>query len=295
MLGRRGCPVIVVLITYIMSLRLEHKNEQFRRYAALDRFANVRYRPIIRFVFLMLIATGSISGFAQQLSATDIVKRADDKMRGEKSSYSVMSMKIVRPTWERTISFKSWGKGTELSLVYITSPARDKGQAFLKINREMWSWNPQINRTIKLPTSMLSQGWMGSDFTNDDLLNQRSVVIDYNHEIAGEEVASGELCYKINLNPKPDAPVVWGKIVMLISKKHEIILKTEYYDEDKYLVKSEIGKDLKDLDGRYMPTTFELIPADEEGNRTIVTIDEIQFNIPLEDSFFSQQNLQRIR
>lgn len=278
-----------------MSPRLEHKNEQFRRYAALDRFANVRYRPIIRFVFLMLIATGSISGFAQQLSATDIVKRADDKMRGEKSSYSVMSMKIVRPTWERSISFKSWGKGTELSLVYITSPARDKGQAFLKINREMWSWNPQINRTIKLPTSMLSQGWMGSDFTNDDLLNQRSVVIDYNHEIAGEEVASGELCYKINLNPKPDAPVVWGKIVMWISKKHEIILKTEYYDEDKYLVKSEIGKDLKVLDGRYMPTTFELIPADEEGNKTIVTIDEIQFNIPIEDSFFSQQNLQRIR
>lgn len=251
--------------------------------------------PIVRFYFLILIISGSIDGFAQQLTATEIVKRADDKMRGESSSYSVMSMKIVRPTWERTISFKSWGKGTELSLVYITGPAKDKGQSFLKRNREMWSWNPQINRTIKLPTSMLSQGWMGSDFTNDDLLNQRSIVVDYTHEFNGEEVISGELCYKINLTPKPDAPVVWGKIVMWISKKHEIIFKTEYYDEDKYLVKSEIGKDLKQMDGRFLLTSFELIPADEEGNKTIVTIDEIKFNISIDESFFSQQNMQRIR
>jgi len=244
----------------------------------------------------ILIAVGlTTNGFAQQLSATDIVRRADDKMRGEKSSYSIMTMKIVRPTWERSISFKSWGKGTDLSLVYITSPAKDKGQSFLKLNREMWSWNPSINRTIKLPTSMLSQGWMGSDFTNDDLLNQRSIVVDYTHEIEGEENVSGEDCYKINLMPKPDAPVVWGRIVMWISKRLEIILKTEYYDEDQYLVKSEIGKDIKQMSGRFTPTTFELIPADEKGNMTIVTIEEIKFNIPIEDSFFSQQNMTRIR
>lgn len=247
-------------------------------------------------LYILFLCTGfSFAGFSQGLSATDIVKRADDKMRGEKSSFSLMTMKIVRPTWERSISFKSWGKGTELSLVYITGPAKDKGQSFLKIKNEMWSWNPSVNRTIKLPTSMLSQGWMGSDFTNDDLLNQRSIVVDYNHEIVGEETVSGELCYKIMLKPKPNAPVVWGKIAMWISKQHEIILKTEYYDEDQYLVKSEIGKGLKEMSGRYMPTIFELIPADEEGNKTIVTIDEIKFDIPLEDSFFSQQNMTRIR
>lgn len=247
-------------------------------------------------LFFIVISLGIASnGLSQGVNATEIVKRADDKMRGEKSSYSVMSMKIVRPTWERTISFKSWGKGTEMSLVFITGPAKDKGQSFLKIKNEMWSWNPSVNRTIKLPTSMLSQGWMGSDFTNDDLLNQRSIVVDYNHELTGEEVISGELCHKINLNPKPNAPVVWGKIVMWISKRYDLILKTEYYDEDKYLVKSEIGKNLKEMDGRLTPTTFELIPADEEGNKTIVTIDEIKFNIPIDDSFFSQQNMIRIR
>lgn len=245
---------------------------------------------------LLLILFGlTLNCHSQAISATDIVKRADDKMRGEKSSYSVMSMKIVRPTWERTISFKSWGKGTEMSLVYITGPAKDKGQSFLKINNEMWSWNPTVNRTIKLPTSMLSQGWMGSDFTNDDLLNQRSIVVDYNHELSGEETVSGELCYRINLQPKPDAPVVWGKIVMWISKKHEIVFKTEYYDEDKYLVKSEIGKNLKEMDGRVLLTEFELIPADGEGNKTLITLDEIKFNIHIEDSFFSQQNMIRIR
>jgi outer membrane lipoprotein-sorting protein len=250
---------------------------------------------ILRTLIILLVLGINYSGFSQQLNATDIVKRADDKMRGEKSSYSVMSMKIVRPTWERSISFKSWGKGTELSLVYITAPAKDKGQSFLKLNREMWSWNPSINRTIKLPTSMLSQGWMGSDFTNDDLLNQRSIVVDYTHEIVAEETLSGELCYKISLKPKPDAPVVWGKIIIWISKKHDIILKTEYYDEDQYLVKSEIGKDLKEMSGRYMPTTFELIPAESEGNKTVITIDEIKFDIPIENSFFSQQNMQRVR
>lgn len=247
-----------------------------------------------------LIVLGVIAPLlaAKQLhaqTATELVKRADDKMRGEKSSYSVMSMKIVRPTWDRTITFKSWGKGTELSLVYIMSPAKDKGQSFLKIRNEMWSWNPAINRIIKLPTSMLSQGWMGSDFTNDDLLNQRSVVADYTHEFAGEEEVSGELCHRITLTPKPDAPVVWGKIVMWIAKKHDIILKTEYYDEDQYLVKTEVGRNLRQMDGRYMPTVFELIPADGQGNMTIVTMEEIRFNIPLEDTFFSQQNMQRVR
>lgn len=244
---------------------------------------------------LSVVFLGILYSQSQAQNATEIIKRADDKMRGEKSSYSVMSMKIVRPTWERTVTFKSWSKGTEMSLVLITAPAKEQGQTFLKINSDMWNWNPQISRMIKLPTSMLSQGWMGSDFTNDDLLNQRSIVVDYTHKILGEESVSGELCYKIELLPKPDAPVVWGKIIMWISKKHEISMKVEYYDEDSYLVKSEIGKDLKNMDGRYIPATFELIPADEEGNKTIITMQEIKFNIPIEDSFFSQQNMKRVR
>jgi len=228
-------------------------------------------------------------------NASEIVRKADEMMRGEKSSYSEMTMRIVRPKWERSLSFKSWSKGTELSLVYITSPAREKGQAFLKINREMWSWNPTINRTVKLPPSMLSQGWMGSDFTNDDLLNQRSIVVDYNHAISGEEQLDGWDCWRITLTPKPDAPVVWGKMILWIIKKHYLILKSEYYDEEQLLVKTELARSIKEIDGRTIPTVYELIPAEEPGNRTIVELNAIKFNIDINDSFFSLRNLTQVK
>jgi outer membrane lipoprotein-sorting protein len=241
-------------------------------------------------LFLMLF-----SGTLMAQNATEIVKRADDKMRGEESGIVEMSMTIVRPTWERTIEFKSWSKGTENSMTLITAPAKEKGQSFLKVGRDMWNWNPTISRIIKLPTSMLSQGWMGSDFTNDDLLNQRSIVVDYTHKIIKNEVIEGRSCHVIELIPKEDAPVVWGKIIFWIDKKNDLLLKSEYYDEDEYLVKTELAYDIKTMSGRLIPTTFELIPADEDGKKTIVRTKSIQFNVPIKDSFFSQQNMKRLR
>lgn len=243
---------------------------------------------------IFLIAVLLIGSGLQAQSAKDIVKRADDKMRGETSGFMTMSMKIIRPSWERTIEFKSWSKGTENSMVLITAPAKEKGQSFLKVGREMWSWNPTINRTIKLPPSMLSQGWMGSDYTNDDMINQRSIVVDYSHEFSGEETIENRSCYIIELIPKEDAPVVWGKIVFWISKKDAMILKAEYYDEEEYLVKTELGKGIKNMDGRVIPTVYEIIPAEEEEQRTVVTLKTIQFNAPIEDSFFSIQNMKRL-
>ena len=245
------------------------------------------------FATIALLILACQFGLAQ--NATDIVKRADDKMRGEKSSISEMTMRIVRPTWERTISFKSWTKGTDNSMTLVTAPAKEKGQTFLKLDREMWSWNPTISRTIKLPPSMLSQGWMGSDYTNDDLLNQRSIVIDYTHEFIGEETLENRSCHKIELIPKPDAPVVWGKIIFWISKKDDLILKSEYYDEDEYLVKTELGHNIKSMSGRIITTQFEIIPAEEDNQKTIVDIKSIQFNTPINDSFFSIQNMKRVR
>lgn len=245
---------------------------------------------------ILSVITILLSGiFSYAQDATEIVKKADEKMRGEESSYSIMTMQIVRPTWERTITFKTWTKGTQYSLALVTSPAKEKGQAFLKRENEMWNWNPTINRMIKLPPSMLSQGWMGSDYTNDDLLNESSIVVDYTHKITGNETVSGRDCYKIELTPKENAPVVWGKIIMWISKQDYMILKSEYYDEDDYLVKTELGSDIKDMSGRIIPTKYELIPADKEGYKTIVTWDKIEFNIPLSTNFFSQQNLKTIR
>ncbi len=244
---------------------------------------------------LILLILLIIPSFIIAQDAKEIIKKADAKMKGEQSSVSQMTMQIVRPTWERTVSFKSWSKGTDYSLVLITVPAKEKGQSFLKFKREMWSWNPAINRMIKLPPSMLSQGWMGSDFTNDDLLNESSVVVDYTHKLLGKEVVSGKSCYKIELIPKENAPVVWGKIISWISEDEYLQLKTEYYDEDGYLVKTEIGSNIKTMSGRIIPTRFELVPADKEGNKTILTLDMIEFNSPLTESFFTQQNMKKLR
>jgi outer membrane lipoprotein-sorting protein len=231
----------------------------------------------------------------QAQDAKEIVKKADAKMKGEQSSISQMTMKIVRPTWERTVSFKSWSKGTDYSMVLITAPAKEKGQSFLKFKREMWSWSPSINRMIKLPPSMLSQGWMGSDFTNDDLLNESSIVVDYSHKLLGKESVSGKSCHKIELIPKENAPVVWGKIILWITTDEYLQLKAEYFDEDNFLVKTEIGSEIKTMSGRVIPTRFELIPADKEGNKTILTMDNIEFNTPLSESFFTQQNMKKLR
>lgn len=235
----------------------------------------------------------SVLAFSQD--AKEIVRKADAKMKGEQSSISEMTMKIVRPTWERSVSFKSWSKGTDYSLVLITAPAKENGQSFLKYKREMWSWNPSINRMIKLPPSMLSQGWMGSDFTNDDLLNESSIVVDYTHKLLGKEIISGKNCFKIELIPKENAPVVWGKIILWISEEEYLQLKTEYYDEDAYLVKTETGSNVRTMSGRVIPTRFELVPAEKAGNKTILTLDKIEFNSPISESFFTQQNMKKVR
>ena len=245
---------------------------------------------------LVLISLfGSILSLAAQtMSATEIVKKADEKFNGEKSGISTMVMTIVRPAWERTVEFKSWTMGRENSLTLITAPAKDEGQTFLKRGQEMWNWNPSINRLIKLPPSMMSQGWMGSDYTNDDILKESSLVNDYTHEIAGEEMIGERLCYKIRMVAKENASVVWGHQFRWIDKKDLLVLKAELYDEDGYLVRTELGSEIKLMGGRNIPTMLELIPADEKGNKTVVIITEMKFNVPIEESFFSQQNMKRV-
>lgn len=243
----------------------------------------------------MILAIATNSVFSQGLTATDIIRKADEKFNGEKSSYSIMSMTIVRPAWQRTIDIKSWSLGRNYSLALITSPPKEAGQAFLKRGSEMWSWNPSISRLIKLPPSMMSQGWMGSDYTNDDILRESSLVNDYLHEIIGEENVDGHLCYKIKMTAKPDASIVWGKQIRWIDKKEYLVLKAELYDEDGYLVRTETGSDIKIMDGRTITTKIVLVPEEDPENKTILEISDIKFNLPVEDSFFSQQNMKRVR
>jgi len=246
-------------------------------------------------IVLMILPAMTEPATAQQLTAKEIITKADEKFNGEMSGYSVMSMTIVRPTWQRTVEFKSWSLEDDYALTLITAPAREKGQTFLKRGNEMWSWNPAINRLIKLPPSMMSQGWMGSDYTNDDILRESSVINDYTHSLVGEEETDGRLCHKIKLLAKEDAGVLWGHQLWWVDKEEFIVLKAELYDEDGYLVRTERGTDLKTMDGRFIPSTIELVPAEEPGHKTVLKILEIKFNVKLAEGFFSQQNMKTIR
>lgn len=243
---------------------------------------------------LVVIGILMIPILIQAQNAKEIVEQMDKKWRGDWVKQE-MTMTIVRPSWQRSISMKTWGRGTEYSMVYVTAPAKEKGQVFMKRQKEMWNWVPSIDRMIKLPPSMMVQSWMGSDFTNDDLIRESSVVRDYTHTIVGEETIQDRLCYKIELVPHEDAAVVWGKLNLWITKDDLLQLKIEFYDEDEYLVNTQLLSDIKEMGGRTIPCRLEMIPADEEGKKTVIDITSSDYNTEIKESFFSQQNMKRIR
>ncbi|EJE8514970.1 outer membrane lipoprotein-sorting protein [Vibrio parahaemolyticus] len=227
-------------------------------------------------------------------SAFDIVQKSDQAMRG-KSSYSEATMEIVRPDWTRSMTMKSWTKGTELSLVLVTAPAKDKGSASLKRHREMWNWVPSIERVIKIAPSMFSQSWMGSDFTNDDLINQSSIVVDYQHALLGNDSFEGDKVWVIEATAKPDAPVVWNKVTLWISQSTYLQRKVEFYDEFDERVNVLTTYDVKELGGRKIATRMEMKPVDKPGNKTIFTTHQAQFDFDINDDFFSQQQMKSLR
>lgn len=232
----------------------------------------------------------SISAFSQDANA--IIKKAYDKNEGS-SQYAEMTMKIVRPRWQRTMNMKFCSLGSDYSMVLISSPVKDKGQTFLKVEKNMWMWNPTISRIIKLGPSMMSQGWMNSDYSNDELLNSASIINDYSAKIKGNEKIEGKDCYIIQLTPKAGRTIIWGKQILWISKDGDLILKNEFYDEDNFLVKTHKASDIKIMDGRKIPTKFEIIPEDNPNNKTIMIMTKINFDIKVSKSFFTQQNMRK--
>lgn len=230
--------------------------------------------------------------FAQE--AKDIVKKADEKAKG-KSSISSITIQTVRPSWSREMSVKAWTKGNDLSLILVLAPAKEKGVVFLKRKKEVWNWIPSIERNIKMPPSMMSQSWMGTDFTNDDLVKEASILEDYNHSFLKETVVDGRSCYKIQLLPKPKSAVVWGKVIMAIDKKDFMMLHVEYFDEDGSLINTMHCTDIKLLGGRLLPAKMEMVPANKKGNKTVLLYNSLVFDIPLDDSFFTTQNITKVK
>ena len=228
-------------------------------------------------------------------TAKEIIEKSQEKIRGVETSQGSAKMTIIRPTWTREITMKSWSKGEDYSLTLITSPPRDQGTTFLKRDKEIWTFQPNIDRTIKLPPSMMMQSWMGSDFTNDDLVRESSMVNDYESTVLAKEEIDGWMCYKLEMIPHPDAPVVWGKVFIWIDEKEYMQLKVEFYDEDDYLVNTMYGKGIKELGNVLIPTVLEMVPNDEEGHKTVVEQLSLVLDQPIEERFFSIQTMKRIQ
>ncbi|UTW68218.1 outer membrane lipoprotein-sorting protein [bacterium SCSIO 12643] len=226
-------------------------------------------------------------------SALEIVTKSDDKLKG-KSARVETTITIVRPNYTREMTMVSWSLGRDYSMTYLISPKRDAGSTFLNRQKEVWSYTPSIERIIKLPPSMMTQNWMGTDFTNDDLVKQSSMITDYKHHLIGKETIEGYSCHKIEMIPKEDAAVVWGKVVVWIDEKEYMQMKVEYYDEDGYLINTLLGKNPKMFDGKMLPSVMEMIPADKPGNKTIMTQNSMKFDIVIDESFFTTRKMKTV-
>ena len=232
--------------------------------------------------------------FIYSQSPLEIIKIADNRLRGN-SSYSEITITIVRPKWEKKMSVKSWSRGTDYSVSLVTSPAKEKGSVFLKRKKEAWNYLPTIERTIKLPPSMMTQNWMGTDFSNDDLIKQSSMVVDYNHRIIGTEIIENLNCWKLELIPTEEASVVWGKLIVWIDKKDFMQLKTEFYDEDLEIVNKMVGSNIKVFNNKKLPSILEYYPLDEEGNKTVIEYNIWDFNVSIPENYFSTQYVSRLK
>lgn len=241
-------------------------------------------------VLILTTVPGGLLSAAEP-SAQDIIKEAEDLMRGQ-SNVGTMTMIITTPHWERTMTMDSWEKGKDKSLVKVIAPAKDAGTISLKVEQNMWNYIPSVEKVIKVPPSMMMQSWMGSDFTNDDLVKESSISRDYNAAITGKKQLPEGETYVLELIPKPEAAVVWGKIVAYVRVTDHIPLMYEYYDEKGKLIRVMELTDIKRMGGRTIPTRWTLIPKTKKGkNKTVIVLDKIEFNVPISDEVFSLSKL----
>jgi len=226
---------------------------------------------------------------AQEHSAREIVRKIDRLYRSE-SSYAKMEMHIVTPHWERTLLMKAWTEGTEKTFIRILEPKKEAGTATLRIGNEMWNYLPKTNKVMKIPPSMMMGSWMGSDFTNDDLVKEFSLLEDYTFELIEPESAEEGYLY-VKAVPREGKPIIWGKQIIKVREGDYIPVCEEFYDEKDNLMRVMNFKDITTFDDRRIPAAMEMTPQDEEGNRTVLRYLEAEFNADVEDDIFTLRNL----
>lgn len=246
----------------------------------------------MRFLSLLLLAVLSLPLSATEMD--ELMRHIDRLWRGE-TSHAQMSMTVKTRHYQRTMVMESWSKGKDYSLVWIQQPIKDRGVSTLKVEENIWNYLPKINRVTKVPSSMMSGSWMGSHFTNDDLVKESSYQKDYDSHISFEGERQGVAIYEITSIPKANAAVVWGKVVMDITQADLMPMQTHYFDEDGQLMRTMMFDQPQRIHERLIPMRMLLIPEDKPQESTEILYHQIEFDLPLQASFFSLQNLRRRR
>ena len=250
------------------------------------------------FYTLTRLALLSLSLFylpaAPAMDIDQLMIHIDRLWRGD-TSHATMSMTVKTRRYERAMTMEAWSRGKDYSLVLIREPKKDRGIATLKVEENIWNYLPKINRVTKVPASMMSGSWMGSHFTNDDLVKESTYIDDYDSVITFEGERDGILIYEVTSTPKPDAAVVWGKVVMIIRQDSFAPITATYFDEEGVLVRVMNFDQVEEVDGRAIPMRLTLIPEDKPAESTVVEYSDITFGMELDEGFFSLRNLKQRR
>lgn len=230
---------------------------------------------------------------AEPVDAKQLVRAAMDHWRGV-SSYSEMTMTIHRPDWQRSMSMRAWSKGDKLSLVRVTEPSKDAGNGTLLNGNEMWSYSPKINRIIKIPSSMMNQGWLGSDFSNKDISKSTDILDQYEHSLIAQAEEDGHTVYTIEAIPHLDAAIVWGKETLKI-RDDFVLLQEQYWDQDGKLVKVMQAREIAEMGGRPVARVLRMGKLETPAEWTEMTVSAIEFGLELPANIFTLSNLRNPR
>jgi hypothetical protein len=247
-----------------------------------------------RLAFAAGILIPAAAAPAAEPGGYELVEHVERLLWG-KTNYGVSEMTVTTPRWTRTLKMRFWMDRPRYTLIRILAPPKEQGIGSLRIRAEMWNYLPKVARIIKIPSSMMLQPWMGSDFSNDDLVKESSMLEDYTHARLGMERLDGVPVFRVQSIPKPEAAVVWGKLVYFIRVADRLPLKQEYYDERGELIKVMTFSDVRTLGGRVIPTRWSMQPVAKPGNCTEMLIREITFDRPIDRGLFTLANLQNPR
>lgn len=248
----------------------------------------------IALFFLTICLTGpqSAAGQAKPLTARQILDLTDDLYRGQ-ASHGQARMTITTAHWSRTLTLEYWTQGKDKSLFRILAPRKEKGTGTLRVDNNVWNYLPKIKRVIKLPSSMMSAGWMGSHVTNNDLVKESRMAEDYNFEITARNQRNGVPEIEVTCLPKREAAVVWGKVVVRVRQADYMPTIVYYYDEEMKLARTMAFEDVKQFGDRTIPSKVVVVPQDKPNEKTELVHDNIEFKSKLPDDVFTLRNLRR--